>query len=117
MDRPGQAAQATERPAPAPAVEFPRPEPASERSPAERSFIGDEIRIPILWCEFGRCIERYTHGDALGERDLRALALADGWRYDALGRLACPCCVQSDSSFWASRLPVPLRRDGSRVSF
>ena len=67
------------------------------------AVIGDEIRIPTLWCEFGRCIERYTHAEALGERDLRGRAFAAGWRYDALGRLACPACVTGDPAFLASQ--------------
>ncbi len=58
-----------------------------------RAIIGDEIRKPILWCEFGDCIERYTAPDARGEGELRARALAAGWRYDAGGRLACPGCA------------------------
>jgi len=62
-----------------------------------------------MWCEFGNCVERYTHVDALGERDLRGRALAAGWRYDLLGRLACPSCVQYDASFWITRPPVPAR--------
>jgi len=45
--------------------------------------------------------------DLIGERDLRARALAVGWRYDALGRLACPSCVRHDPSFRVSRLPAP----------
>jgi hypothetical protein len=111
------------RPAPRPAVERPgaaRPasspaghdgrvprRPAARRAPAARAVIGDEIRIPIMWCQFGSCIARYTHHAALGERDLRARALAAGWRYDALGRLACPDCVQRDPAFWPTRAPVP----------
>jgi hypothetical protein len=75
-----------------------------------RPVIGDELRIPIMWCEFGTCIERYTHADALGEQDLRGRALAAGWRYDLLGRLACPSCVQHDESFWMTRPPVPAQR-------
>jgi hypothetical protein len=82
--------------------------PAARRGPSARAVIGDEIRIPIMWCQFGSCIARYTHPGALGEGDLRARALAAGWRYDALGRLACPDCVQHDSTFWATRLPVPV---------
>ena len=72
-----------------------------------RAVIGDDIRTPMLWCEFGSCIARYTHPDALGERDLRYRALAAGWRYDALGRLACPDCVRSDPAFWVGRPPGP----------
>jgi hypothetical protein len=75
-----------------------------------RAVIGDALRVPVLWCQFGSCIARYTHRDALGERDLRARALAAGWRYDALGRLACPSCVQHDPFFWMTRPPVPIRR-------
>jgi hypothetical protein len=59
-----------------------------------------------MWCQFGSCIARYTHPGALGERDLRARALAAGWRYDALGRLACPDCAQHDATFWARRPPA-----------
>ena len=80
--------------------------PAVRRAPGVRAIIGDEIRIPVMWCEFGPCIARYTHPGALGEGDLRARALAAGWRYDALGRLACPDCVQHDSTFWPTRPPA-----------
>ena len=73
------------------------------------AIIGDELRIPILWCDFGSCVERYTHSDALGERDLRHRALTAGWRYDLLGRLACPSCVQHDATFWVVRTPAPAR--------
>lgn len=75
-----------------------------------RAIIGDEFRTPILWCEFGSCIARYTSGDALGEHDLRARALSAGWRYDALGRLACPACTQHDPSFWDGRPSAPAGR-------
>ena len=68
-----------------------------------RAIIGDEFRTPMLWCEFGSCIARYTSEDALGERDLRGRALAAGWRYDGLGRLACPSCTRHDPSFLAGR--------------
>jgi hypothetical protein len=85
--------------------------PVREHVRPERPVIGDELRIPIMWCEFGTCIERYTHPDALGEQDLRYRALVAGWRYDLLGRLACPSCVQHDESFWMTRPPVPAQRD------
>jgi len=65
-----------------------------------------------MWCQFGTCIARYTHRGALGERDLRARALAVGWRYDALGRLACPDCAQYDPAFWPTRAPAPVSRYG-----
>jgi len=63
-----------------------------------------------MWCQFGVCIARYTHRGALGERDLRARALTVGWRYDALGRLACPDCAQHDPAFWPTRAPAPFSR-------
>jgi hypothetical protein len=89
------------------------PSPPSKRLPAMRrwrpmrAIIGDEFRTPMLWCEFGSCIARYTSEDALGERDLRAQALSTGWRYDALGRLACPSCTRHDPSFLGDRPPTP----------
>lgn len=64
-----------------------------------RAVIGDVIRTPMLWCESGNCIARYTCQDALSERDLRARALAAGWRYDALGNLACPRCAQRGPTY------------------
>jgi hypothetical protein len=80
-----------------------------------RAVIGDGIRIPFIWCEFGTCDATYTHPDALGERDLRARALAAGWRYDALGRRACPSCAQRDPTFWTARPPAPVAGDRRRV--
>jgi hypothetical protein len=70
-----------------------------------RAIIGDEMRVPMLWCEFGTCISRYTSREATSERDLRARALAVGWRYDRLGRLACPGCVQQDQGIPSGRPP------------
>lgn len=82
--------------------------PSWRPDPSVRAIIGDEIRIPIMWCQFGTCITRYTHPDALGEQDLRGRALAAGWRYDALGRLACPDCAQHNPAFWPTRAPRPI---------
>jgi hypothetical protein len=73
----------------------------------ERAAIGDELRIPLAWCEMGSCITHYTDPAALGEADIRARAIVAGWRVDALGRLACPQCQQSDSRFWTAH-PVAL---------
>ena len=100
-------------PAPAPA---PGPWPAGQRhqpvpqAAQMRAAIGDELRIPTLLCEFGGCAERYTHRDALGERDLRDRALAEGWQYDVIGRLACPACVLHAPAFWAGHPPAPTIR-------
>ena len=94
------------------------PPPAAmggHRQPPVRAVIGDEIRIPFIWCEFGTCDATYMHPDALGERDLRARALAAGWRYDALGRRACPKCTQHDPTFWPARPPAPVPTDWRRA--
>ena len=79
-----------------------------------RGIIGDAFRLPALWCEFGSCIGRYTSRDALGERDLRARALAAGWRYDPGGRLACPSCVRQEPAFRAPRPSAPAVQDPRR---
>jgi hypothetical protein len=73
----------------------------------ERAAIGDELRIPLAWCEMGSCISHYADPAALGEADNRTRAIAAGWRVDALGRLACPQCQQGDSWFWTAH-PVAL---------
>ena len=73
-----------------------------------RAVIGDELRMPIVRCEIGSCISWHSDPAALGEADIRARAIAAGWRVDALGRLACPRCQQSDGRFWATH-PVRLR--------
>ena len=92
------------------------PSPPSKRLPAMRrwrpmrAIIGDEFRTPMLWCEFGSCIARYTSEDAVGEHDLRTRALSAGWRYDALGRLACPGCTRHDPSFLDGRPSAPAGR-------
>ncbi len=106
-------------PAALPAGRAPVPPPPAVSKGARpqpvRAVIGDEIRIPFIWCEFGTCDATYTHPDALGERDLRARALAAGWRYDALGRRACPSCAQHDPTFWTARPPAPVAGDWRRA--
>ena len=81
--------------------------PASPAGAAVRAVIGDQLRMPIMWCEMGSCISWHADPAALGEADARARAIAVGWRIDALGRLACPRCQQDDPGFWASRQVVP----------
>lgn len=88
---PPQASQQASAPLPPQAY---RRLPTMRRWRPMRAIIGDGIRTPSLWCESGNCISRFTCADALGERDLRAQALAAGWRYDAVGSLACPKCAQ-----------------------
>jgi hypothetical protein len=72
-----------------------------------RAIIGDQLRLPIMWCEMGSCISWHSDPAALGEADTRARAIGAGWRVDALGRLACPRCLQTDPGFRAS-YPVAL---------
>jgi hypothetical protein len=76
---------------------------------AERAPIGDELRIPMAWCEMDSCILHYEHPAALGEADIRSRAIAAGWRIDALGRLACPQCQQGPS-FWTTQRVTPWDR-------
>ena len=71
------------------------------------AVIGNELRLPAVWCELGTCIERFSHQDALGMRDIRNRAADAGWRQDALGRLACPRCQQTDPAFRATHPVVP----------
>jgi hypothetical protein len=103
----------------------PRPETAAAAPPAsrpaagagvrvisragkpQRAAIGDQLRLPVAWCEMGSCIGRHADPAALGEADVRARAISAGWRVDALGRLACPRCQQTSPGFRASR-PVTL---------
>jgi len=73
----------------------------------ERAAIGDELRIPLAWCEMRSCISPHADPAALGEADIRPRALTAGWRVDALGRLACLQCQQGDSWFWTAH-PVAL---------
>jgi hypothetical protein len=85
------------------------PQPRASRPPAMRRWrpmrgvIGDGNRTPMLWCEFGNCIHRYIDPTATSDRDLCDQAIAAGWRYDELGRLACPSCAGNDPAFRAIR--------------
>ena len=72
-----------------------------------RAVIGDELHVPIAWCEMGSCISHYTDPAALGEADIRTRALRAGWRLDRFGRLACGDCVQGNSWF-RTAYPVVL---------
>ncbi len=77
---------------------------------SERACIGDQLRIPTAWCELSPCISRHSDRDALGEADIRARAIAAGWCIDALGRLACPACQQTDTRFRGTRPVVRWNR-------
>ena len=108
---PAQPAAPAEAAAPAEPAEAAAPAgPAAPAEAAVRAVIGDQIRMPIMWCEMGSCISRYADPAALGESDSRARAIGAGWRIDAFGRLACPRCQQTDPGFRASRPVVPWDR-------
>ena len=96
-----------------------RAAPADQAAPAEsaapaaatvRAVIGDQLRMPVMWCEMGSCISWHADSAALGESDARARAIGAGWRIDAFGRLACPRCQQTDPGFRVSRPLVPWDR-------
>jgi hypothetical protein len=94
-----------------PGTQVPKwPAGTATRSPRAPAVIGNELRLPAVWCEFGACIERFSHPDALGMLDIRAQAEAVGWREDAFGRLACPRCQQADPAFRATYAVVPWSR-------
>jgi len=77
--------------------------------------IGDQLRMPIMWCEMGSCVSWHADPAALGEADTRARAIDAGWRIDALGRLACPQCQQTDPRYWAARQVVLRDRSMATV--
>jgi hypothetical protein len=97
---------------PAPAT-FPvlqaAPEPDRQVLPpvpvTERAVIGDELRLPVIWCEMPSCINWHRDRESAGERDARTRAHDAGWRTDALGRLACPDCQQTRADY---RTPQPV---------
>lgn len=84
-----------------------RAEVISRAEKPQRAAIGDQLRLPAAWCEMGSCIGRHADPAALGEADARARAISAGWRVDALGRLACPRCLQTSPGFRTAR-PVTL---------
>ena len=84
--------------------------PAGPAGAAARAVIGDQLRMPVMWCELGSCISWHADPAALGEADARARAIGAGWRMDAFGRLVCPRCQQTDPGFWSARQVVPWNR-------
>ena len=91
-------------------AEVARAEAAASVEMTVRPVIGNQLRMPIMWCEMGSCISWHADPAALGEADTRARAIGAGWRIDALGRLACPRCQQTDPGFWATGPVVPWDR-------
>jgi hypothetical protein len=66
----------------------------------------------MVWCELepGACVSWHGDREALGMADVRARAIAAGWRIDALGRLTCPQCQQRSAIFRATQQVVPWNR-------
>ena len=91
-------------------ADCPRAEAAARAEMTGRAVIGDQLRMPVMWCEMGSCISWHADPAALGEADTRARAIGAGWRIDAFGRLACPRCQQTDPGFWATGPVVPWDR-------
>jgi len=85
------------------------PAPLARPDPGDIAWavIGDELRIPVMWCEMGSCVAWYADRAALGEAVARARAISAGWCLDAVGRLACPRCQQDDPCFWTPAPVVP----------
>jgi hypothetical protein len=79
----------------------------------ERAVIGDELRAPGVWCELTPCISHHIDPAALGEADVREHAVEAGWRYDALGRLTCPACQQTDTRFRGTQAVMRWERDAA----
>lgn len=79
----------------------------------ERAVIGDKLRAPGVWCELTPCISHRIDPAALGEADVRERAIAAGWRFDALGRLACPECQQTDTRFRGTQAVMRWERDAA----
>jgi hypothetical protein len=79
----------------------------------ERAVIGDKLRAPGVWCELAPCISCHIDPAALGEADVRERAIAAGWRHDALGRLTCPACQQSDTRFRGTQAVMRWERDAA----
>lgn len=92
-------------PAPWPPPQVPRRPPAMRRWRPMRGAIGDDVRTPVVWCEFGRCVHRHADSEATSDQDLHDRAFSAGWRYDAFGRFACPGCVRHDPAFVAAAQP------------
>jgi hypothetical protein len=66
----------------------------------------------MVWCELepGSCVSWHGDREALGMADVRARAIAAGWRIDALGRLTCPQCQQRSVIFRATQQVVLWNR-------
>jgi hypothetical protein len=76
------------------------------------ALIGADLRTPMVWCELepGSCVSWHGDREALGMADVRARAIAAGWRIDALGRLTCPQCQQRSTTFRATQQVVLWNR-------
>jgi len=115
------AAAPGDRRPPASGMPQPRAAPLTGRArepgtPPARPVIGDQLRLPMVWCQMGACIARHRDPQALGEADIRARAIAAGWRVDTLGQLACPACQQASPHFWPTHGLVIWHRDAATTA-
>jgi hypothetical protein len=106
------ASGATAPAAATPGAIAPAPAPVAEPEPVVRALIGEDLRTPMVWCELepGSCVSWHGDREALGMADVRARAIAAGWRIDALGRLTCPQCQQRKTTFRATQQVVLWNR-------
>jgi hypothetical protein len=89
---PGRPQPGGDRLAPRPPVRFdPLTHPVAITG---RSVIGDDLRIPVTWCDMEGCGAAFSDPAAIGEADNRARAVFAGWSKDALDRLVCTDCRQ-----------------------
>jgi len=98
-------------PGPEASTATPVTRPVGRARTTARALIGDQLRLPIMWCEMGSCISWFAHPAALGEADVRARAIDAGWRVDAVGVLVCPQCLQTAPGFQSPRPVVLWDRD------
>ena len=68
----------------------PGPRPGPHAGVTARAVIGDQLRIPIMWCEMGSCISWHADPAALGEADNRARRTRAGWRSTPSGGWHAP---------------------------
>lgn len=79
-------------PGPSPAAGRPGDDATRLAWIAAQAIIGNRLRVPVACCEAGSCGARHADPAALGEADIRARAIAGGWREDLAGLLTCPGC-------------------------
>ena len=87
---------------------LPAPRFPAQAAGTVRAVIGDELRMPIMWCEMGSCISWCADPSALGEADARARAISVGWRVDALGPAGLPAMPADRSALLGDQPGRPM---------